>query len=414
MKTLTTNHGRTLSLIFKVQCLLIFTTLTGNLWLNFQNSISDFDGFSTVIILILTALLGFLIPKISQPATNSLLNQITKTVVRLIVTAFFPTAAFASIALLLHPLITQVHLTKMPIIYLAFLMSLINLIPYLKLLSASEPRSITRMMFIFSYLFYFPTAFNQLEILGYDVSDQFNVWITFNPTITLLILAYLFLFASTFYIMIRWGFSLPKLKLNSKVNFGWLILIIAPTLLELTEPARSWQGLLHHLTPHVVSGPITYPIVIIITVCCYEEIIFRYALLWPLFQMNKRPAGFAQMVSGILVSSLLFGFWHFTNLQTNGLTATLLQVASAIGTGFILATICLYTGTIWIGVILHGLMDLVSTTSVSSVFSQTPNLFETGFMLIIAGIEISCAILLLLSKSNQPAFRQTMNRIKIS
>lgn len=407
------NNDHSLSLIFKLQCALIVIIFGGSLLVNFQNTLDQFGSLTSVMIIALVPLIGILTPNVGQPAVQlPPLQKAIKNTIRLVITALYPFVLFFGICLLFLPLVTQAHISKMPIIYLAFLLGAGGLIPYLKLFLINETGSITRMIFIFAYLFFSPYILNQLCILGFNTSYSFGIWITFNSTSLLTILSYLFLFITTGYVMHRWGFSLPRLKINSTVNYGWLSLIVALVLLELNSSAGSWHNVFYHFDWQLVSGPLAYFIMTIVTVCCYEEFIFRYSFFWQLLRF-KHASPRIQQFWAILISSLLFGLWHAQNIFGQSLPATLLQMVSAIGTGFILATISLYTGTIWIAIILHSLTDLAGAPEVTSAFSQTPSAFEIEYMLLAAVLEIGVSLILLLGKKRQAAFKQTMARIRI-
>ncbi|MCH4164085.1 MAG: CPBP family intramembrane metalloprotease [Lentilactobacillus diolivorans] len=407
------NNDHSLSLIFKLQCALIVIIFGGSLLVNFQNTLDQFGSLTSVMIITLVPLIGILTPNVGQPAVQlPLLQKAIKNTIRLVITTLYPFVLFFGICLLFLPLVTQAHISKMPIIYLAFLLGAGGLIPYLKLFLINETGAVTRMIFIFAYLFFSPYILNQLGILGFNTSYSFGIWITFNSTSLLTILSYLFLFITTGYVMHRWGFSLPRLKINSTVNYGWLSLIVALVLLELNSSAGSWHNVFYHFDWQLVSGPLAYFIMTIVTVCCYEEIIFRYSFFWQLLHF-KHTSPRTQQFWAILISSLLFGLWHAQNIFDQSLPATLLQMVSAIGTGFILATISLYTGTIWIAIILHSLTDLAGAPEVTSAFSQTPSAFEIEYMLLAALLEIGVSLILLLGKKRQAAFKQTMARIRI-
>lgn len=407
------NNDHSLSLIFKLQCTLIVIIFGGSLLVNFQNTLDQFGSLTSVMIITLVPLIGILTPNVGQPAVQlPLLQKAIKNTIRLVITTLYPFVLFFGICLLFLPLVTQAHISKMPIIYLAFLLGAGGLIPYLKLFLINETGAVTRMIFIFAYLFFSPYILNQLGILGFNTSYSFGIWITFNSTSLLTILSYLFLFITTGYVMHRWGFSLPRLKINSTVNYGWLSLTVALMLLELNSSAGSWHNVFYHFDWQLVSGPFAYFMMTIVTVCCYEELIFRYSFFWQLLRF-KHTLPRIQQFWAILISSLLFGLWHAQNIFGQSLPATLLQMISGIGTGFILATISLYTGTIWIAIILHSLTDLAGAPEVTSAFPPTPSAFEIEYMLLAALLEIGVSLILLLGKKRQAAFKQTMARIRI-
>ncbi|KRM03276.1 CPBP family intramembrane glutamic endopeptidase [Lentilactobacillus farraginis] len=407
MATLTPRFTHSVSLIFKIQCTLIIAILSGSLLINAQFTMAQFGSWGNLVILFGIPIIGLIIPSLNHTANESFLPKGIKICLRLLITSFYPNLVFLSIAFLLHPLIEQSRSAKMPIIYLAFLIAVISLIPYIKIIIIDETGPIARMLIIFAYLYFFPTTSYRLGVLGFNPYYADQIAIKFNGTSILAIISYLFLFATTGYVMHQWRFNLPKFKINSKIHVTWLFIICLVACLELNATAASWHNIFYHFDWQPVSGPLAYFVMIVISVCCYEEFIFRYAIFWQLLRF-KHPNNKAQILEPILISSLLFGLWHLSNLNHQSLPATLLQLIGAIGTGFILATITLYTGTIWISIVLHSLMDLVGFPEITSAFSQAPTTFETEYMLLIALLEIGISLLLLLAKRPQAAFQQTM------
>src|SRR5690606_13570026 len=88
----------------------------------------------------------------------------------------------------------------------------------------------------------------------------------------------------------------------------------------------------------------------------FEEALTRGLVLYLLLvAWRSRPNG---VVEAVLVSSVLFGLAHFLNVFAGAaMTATLIQVGYAIGFGVGFAALLLRTNTIWIGIVLHALVD---------------------------------------------------------
>lgn len=79
----------------------------------------------------------------------------------------------------------------------------------------------------------------------------------------------------------------------------------------------------------------------------YEEVIFRGFILYGLLM-------FLSPLSSIIISSVLFGLWHFKNYKWQTGKETLSQVLyTGIVFGPLVCLLTLYTGTIWPGVIVH-------------------------------------------------------------
>ena len=78
-----------------------------------------------------------------------------------------------------------------------------------------------------------------------------------------------------------------------------------------------------------------------------------------------------QLILATVISSLLFSLSHLSNLGTSvmfthfDLAAMLQQLIYTFGAGMLFAVIYLYTGKLWLSMLLHGLLDLIA-------FSETP------------------------------------------
>ncbi len=85
-----------------------------------------------------------------------------------------------------------------------------------------------------------------------------------------------------------------------------------------------------------------------------EEIIFRGFLFRVLLKSNKPPVA-------ILISAVTFGAGHIVNLFTGHATfETLIQIVFAIVIGFIFTFVFYKSGSLWICIIAHSLIDVFS------------------------------------------------------
>lgn len=97
------------------------------------------------------------------------------------------------------------------------------------------------------------------------------------------------------------------------------------------------------------------------TVRCINLVVLLYAM------RNFKGRIFAS----VLATAIIFGLSHLPNLGSSSfgmyydLEATLQQVVYAFGAGMLLAVIYLYTGKLWLSMMIHGLVDLIT-------FSRTP------------------------------------------
>lgn len=86
----------------------------------------------------------------------------------------------------------------------------------------------------------------------------------------------------------------------------------------------------------------------------YEEIIFRGIVLFGLLHITNS-------IYAVITSSLLFGLWHVKNHKWQTRSQTMYQVVyTGLIFGPIMAIISLWTGTIWIAVILHYIHNILA------------------------------------------------------
>lgn len=89
----------------------------------------------------------------------------------------------------------------------------------------------------------------------------------------------------------------------------------------------------------------------------YEEIIFRWFILWALLKCTSTK-------KSIIYSSILFWIWHLKNIFYLDIWNLLYQIIYAwVFIGPILAYITIKTKTIWSAVILHSLNNLLAPIS---------------------------------------------------
>jgi len=89
----------------------------------------------------------------------------------------------------------------------------------------------------------------------------------------------------------------------------------------------------------------------------YEEVLFRGFILYGLMNLYSTT-------TAIIVSSLLFGIWHFKNIFWVKKTNLIYQMAyTGLILGPVMALVTIWSGTIWPAVILHYINNLVSPLS---------------------------------------------------
>ena len=96
----------------------------------------------------------------------------------------------------------------------------------------------------------------------------------------------------------------------------------------------------------------------------YEEIIFRGIIFGGLMSLYSP-------VLSLIISSFLFGLWHLKNIFILPKRLLMFQMAyTGIILGPVVGFITLETGTIWIGVIIHFLNNLIAPILEKGYFQQ--------------------------------------------
>lgn len=184
-------------------------------------------------------------------------------------------------------------------------------------------------------------------------------------------------------------------------------------LLNLGLSAGSWGRLFTDFKLVLATHSLIMLALTIMWVGIKEEFMFRYLFVWPLLTMNIKSDQ-KRIVWATLISSGIFGLFHAGHLFAGqGLPQTFFQVFSAFGIGMLFTVITLYSGTLWIGIILHLLTDLITfPTTSAGVFSGPLTSYQVEFILITRIIELIVVFLILKNKYTQAAFRQTLGHVK--
>ncbi len=115
-----------------------------------------------------------------------------------------------------------------------------------------------------------------------------------------------------------------------------------------------------------------------------EELIFRGFLFRALLKRNPAPVA-------ITISAVTFGIGHLVNLLAGqGGLESLLQVLFAIAWGFLFTLVCYHSGSLWVCIIVHGLVDVCSKFAAPEIGSD--------YVYVAVTILISAAYCLYLSR----------------
>lgn len=160
--------------------------------------------------------------------------------------------------------------------------------------------------------------------------------------------AYFILIATA---MRAWKLSWPGLRPHWSGDFNWWILLglVVVDLLFTGINIGQWPNL------HLVSWYLTMSA---FEAGVMEETLFRFAILGILFYAWRNVK--QRLPLAILTSSLLFGLLHLSNGLVQHWDMTVLQAVSAFALGLFFSVVYVYTGQLWLTMLMHGLLDWTS------------------------------------------------------
>lgn len=167
--------------------------------------------------------------------------------------------------------------------------------------------------------------------------------------------------------MKKWNFCLPEWRLNRHIKW-WVLGTLCYPLIML-NPIGVWS---------VQSRPISIIAIGILALTLQvslEEWLFRFVLMGLIVSwFMKKDSEIKYSIAArevIVIDSILFGLMHFGNLNySESMQATLFQVSYTFLVGIILAVIYLYSGTIWLPIILHWWIDFFGGVDANFYFTK--------------------------------------------
>lgn len=184
-------------------------------------------------------------------------------------------------------------------------------------------------------------------------------------------------------VMRAWKLSWPGLKPQWSGDFNWwilggLVLIdLAFTYLNVGGNIDITKSDWRYFLTAVEAG-------------VAEETLFRFAILGVLFYAWRHWQKRLPLV--LATSSILFGLAHLVNVFAQNWGNTLFQVIGAAGIGLFFAVVYVYTGQLWLAMLMHGLLDWTSfvaseSTTISGKLTLddwVTTLVEVAFFVLIA------------------------------
>lgn len=155
-------------------------------------------------------------------------------------------------------------------------------------------------------------------------------------------------FILTTTVMRTWRLSWPGLKPHWSGDFNWLIFagLVIVDILFMVVNTGTFPKLQNSTWDFTFSA---------FEAAVMEETLFRFAILGILFYAWRNLK--QRLPLALVTSSILFGIVHLANYGLQEWSMTILQAVSATGIGLFFATVYVYTGQLWLAMLMHFLLD---------------------------------------------------------
>ncbi|HJE27121.1 CPBP family intramembrane glutamic endopeptidase [Limosilactobacillus pontis] len=241
-------------------------------------------------------------------------------------------------------IIVLLHLPSRGVVTLMIVYYFIMFAPFASVIGSQLTFSIEHFIFAFWTV---TVVFLPLMALPIDLIDNHFLLLALS-TGAVGTVAYFILMTT---VMRAWKLSWPGLRPHWSGDFNWWILLglVVIDLLFTGLNVGQWPNL-HlinwHLTMSAFEAGVT------------EETLFRFAVLGILFYAWRNIK--QRLPLAIVTSALLFGLAHLSNAMLQHWDMTVLQALSAFALGLFFAVVYVYTGQLWLAIVMHGLLDWTS------------------------------------------------------
>lgn len=256
---------------------------------------------------------------------------------------------------------------------LVLLSYLVIFIPYTKLYVKPLRNTWLRLLWV---IFFFQIAIGPASYYGITVTTD-NVWFTSLITTGCLgAIAYLTVIIKAF---ASWHLQTPLsfAKYHVKVNWGVILVYLLLVLLFLYSNLAGYQELRMKGGLQLWQDFLTS-----LESGIGEETLCRFAILTLLMILCRHSKWKVALV--IFTSSLIFGLLHFINLIDQSWSLTVYQFCFTTISGIFFALIFLYTGRLWLAMVIHFAMDFASSFSEISAMNSTISLSDYQSIVVLA------------------------------
>ena len=241
-------------------------------------------------------------------------------------------------------IIVLLHLPSRGVVTLMIAYYFIMFAPFASVIGGQLNFSIERFIFAFWMV---PVVFLPLMALPTDLIDNHFLLLALS-TGAVGTVAYFILMTTA---MRAWKLSWPGLRPHWSGDFNWWILLglVVVDILFTGLNIGEWPNF-HLASWHLTMSAFEAGVM--------EETLFRFVVLGILFYAWRSVK--QRLPLAIFTSALLFGLAHLSNAMLQHWDMTALQAVSAFALGLFFAVVYVYTGQLWLTMVMHGLLDWTS------------------------------------------------------
>lgn len=248
---------------------------------------------------------------------------------------------------------------------------------------------------LFWVIFFFQIAISPAIYYGISTNHG-NRWLTL--LLTTGCLGAITYFITVTRVFAAWRLQTPlslttqQLKLNWAVVLTYCLLVVLFLYSNLASCQRLiWRNDLHQWQQLLLS----------LESGIGEETLCRYAILTLLLVLLRNTKWPLQLLLGIFGSSLIFGLFHFINLTDQSLSLTIYQFCFTTVSGIFFALIFLYTGQLWLVMLIHFVMDFAASLSNGATFGGTVSWADYQSVLVLAILMVGLTTWMMFGKRAQ-------------